>query len=142
VLRAYFRDIVSRYYGREAADGEVTAAMREEPSDDLSPPRGLFLVARAGGAVVGCGGVRFLPGGTGEIRRVFVMPPARGCGVGTQLLDALETAARDHQVSRLRLDTHGSFTEARRLYARRGYREAAPFSNGPFAEYWYEKILA
>ena len=37
VLRAYFAEVASRYYGRPATDEEVAAAMREEPSDDLTP---------------------------------------------------------------------------------------------------------
>lgn len=141
VLRAYFHEIVSRYHGREATEDEVSAAMRDEPSDDLVPPGGLLLAARADGRVVGCAGVLFLPGGIGEVRRVYVVPTARGGGVATQLLSALADAALDRQVSRLRLDTRGDLVEARRLYASLGYREVAPFSSGPFAEYWYEKIL-
>jgi hypothetical protein len=50
---------------------EVAAAMREEPSDDLALPRGLFLVAREEGAVLGCAGLRLLPGRIGEVTRVF-----------------------------------------------------------------------
>ena len=42
VLRAYFDELASRYYGRSATGDEVAAAMREEPSDDLALPRGLF----------------------------------------------------------------------------------------------------
>ena len=42
VLRAYFAEVASRYYGRPATDEEVAAAMREEPSDDLTPPGGLL----------------------------------------------------------------------------------------------------
>ena len=34
VLRAYFAELASRYYGRPATDEEVAAAMREEPSAD------------------------------------------------------------------------------------------------------------
>ncbi len=41
----------------------------------------------------------------------------------------------------LRLDTRADLLEARRLYARHGYREAPPFSRRPYADYWYEKAL-
>jgi GNAT superfamily N-acetyltransferase len=142
VLRAYFGDIVSRYYGRPATDGEIDAAMREEPSDDLAPPSGLLFLARAGGAVIGCAGLRLLGDGTGEVTRVFVVPAARGQGVGSQLLRVLEEAAREHQVSRLRLDTRSDLTEARRLYARNGYHDVPPFNDGRYADHWYEKTLA
>jgi GNAT superfamily N-acetyltransferase len=137
VLTAYFRDIVSRYHGRAATPGEVRAAMAAEPSADLCPPHGLFLLARRDGAVIGCAGLRLLPARTGEITRVFVVPEARRRGVGKQLLDA----ARQHAVSTLRLDTRSDLAEARQLYATNGYRDVAPFNDGRFADQWYGKIL-
>ena len=82
VLTAYFHDIVSRYHGREATNSEAAAAMDAEPSDDLAPPRGVLLVARQGSAILGCVGLRFLPAGSGEVTRVFVLPQARRRGVG------------------------------------------------------------
>lgn len=141
VLTAYFRDIVGRQHGREATRGEVVSAMREDPSDDLRPPSGLFLVARQDGTVIGCVGLLLLPPGLGEVRRVFVEPAARGRGVGGQLLRAVEDEARSRAVTRLRLDTRSELVEARRLYARSGYHEVAPF-NGGWADHWYEKHLA
>jgi hypothetical protein len=58
VLRAYFAEVASRYYGRPATGEEVAAAMREEPSDDLTPPGGMLLVAVQDGAVLGYTEVR------------------------------------------------------------------------------------
>ncbi|HTZ26019.1 MAG TPA: GNAT family N-acetyltransferase [Streptosporangiaceae bacterium] len=141
VLRDYFRDLVSRSNGREATDGEVDAEMRGDPSDDLCPPGGLLLVASRGTAVIGCVGLRLLPGALGEVTRVFVEPPARGAGVGGLLMRAVEDAARDRGLARVRLDTRSDLTEARRLYARNGYQPAAPFNDG-WADLWFEKSLA
>jgi len=142
VLTAFFREIVSRSHGREATDGEVDAEMRADPSDDLCPPGGLLLVARAGKMVIGCVGLRLLPGGLGEVTRVFVEPEARGRGVGAGLMRAVEDAARSRGLSRVRLDTRSDLTEARRLYARSGYQPAAPFNDGRWADLWFEKSLA
>jgi hypothetical protein len=83
VLRAYFDEVASRYYGRAATGDEVAAAMREDPSDDLARPRGLFLVAREEAAVLGCAGLRLLPGRTGEVTRVFVVPAAPPAATST-----------------------------------------------------------
>ncbi len=141
VLAAYFRDIVSRYHGREASAAEVAAAMCAEPSDDLRPPGGLLLLAWQGGNTLGCAGLRLLHPGTGEVTRVFVLPGARRQGVARRLLAAVENAARGYRLSRLRLDTRGDLTEARRLYESDGYREVAPFNDGRFADRWYEKPL-
>jgi GNAT superfamily N-acetyltransferase len=142
VLTAYFHDIVSRYHRRAAAPGEVSAAMAAEPSDDLCPPHGLFLLARRDDAVIGCAGLRLLPARTGEVTRLFVVPGARRHGVGKQLLSAVENAARQRAVSRLRLDTRSELAEARRLYTTNGYQEVAPFNDGRFADHWYAKILS
>ncbi len=141
VLRAYFSEIVGRLYGRLATTAEVDAAMAEDPSDALAPPTGLLLVARQAGTTVGCAGLLLLPGRMGEVKRVFVAPLARGRGVGTLLMRAIEDAARNCQVGRLRLDTRSNLTEARRLYEREGYAEVAPFSDDPLADHWYEKTL-
>lgn len=141
VLTAYFRDIVSRTNGRQATPGEVDAEMRADPSDDLRPPGGLLLVARQGGTVVGCIGLRLLPDGTGEVTRVFVEPVARRRGVGAQLMRAVEDAARTNALTRLRLDTRTDLTEARRLYARHGYREVSQFNDGRWADLWFAKAI-
>lgn len=142
VLTAYFHDIVSRYRGREATGDEVHAAMSDEPSDNLRPPQGLFFLARQDAAVVGCVGLRLLPGGTGEITRMFVVPVARRHGVGRQLLQAAEDAARGYGATRVRLDTSSHLAEARRLYASHGYQEVDPFNEGRLADRWYQKPLS
>jgi GNAT superfamily N-acetyltransferase len=126
VLTAYFHDIVSRSHGRQATGDEVRAAMSDEPSDDLRPPHGVFFLARRDAAVVGCVGLRLLPGGIGEITRMFVVPEARRHGVGRQLLQAAEDAAPGFGVTGLRLDTSSHLAEARQLYASHGYHEVAP----------------
>src|SRR5580700_7609667 len=83
VLTAYFRDIVSRCHGREATQPEVDDAMSAEPS----------------------GGLRLVATGIGELTRVFVRPEARRRGTGQRLLEAVEGAAREQGMTRLRLDT-------------------------------------
>jgi GNAT superfamily N-acetyltransferase len=141
VLTAYFCDIVGRYHGRPATTAEVAEAMAAEPSDDLTPPDGLLLVARQGGTVIGCAGLRLLPAGIGEVVRVFVMPCARSRGVGGLLMRAVEEAARERAVRKLRLDSGSHLTEAQRLYARTGYREVPAFNAGRLSDRWYEKPL-
>ena len=141
ILRAYFGDVAARYYGRQVTEEEIAAAMRDDPSDDLELPHGLLVVARGEGSALGCAGLRLLPGRIAEVTRVFVVPAARGRGLGSRLLGCLEDHARQHRVCLLRLDTRSDLLKARRLYARHGYREAPPFSRGPYADYWYEKAL-
>lgn len=148
VLRAYYRDIVDRYHrahhGRAATDAEVAEALRDEPSDTLAPPHGVYLLARpaGGGPPAGCAGVRLLEPGTAELARVWVAGPARRAGLGGLLVAAAERAARDTLgARRVRLDTRADLTEARALYAGRGYAEIAAYHDGPYADHFYEKQL-
>jgi GNAT superfamily N-acetyltransferase len=141
ILRLYINDVASRYYGRQATDDEIDAALREDPSIDLAPPSGAFLVASQRGVVLGCAGMRFLPERVGEVKRLFVAPAARGRGLGARLMGELETIARGHAVSVLRLDTRHDLVESRRLYATLGYVEVPAFNDGRYAEHWLAKSL-
>ncbi|MCK1797410.1 GNAT family N-acetyltransferase [Streptomyces sp. XM4193] len=158
-LRAYYAELVSRYFDRPATPESVDAAMADEPSGDLTPPSGLFLLAEHGGTVGGCVGVRLIerpdrdasrPGrGTAlpyepqvaELTRLFVRPERRGSGGGAALLAAAEEAARGLGVHLLRMDTRKDLVEARALYARHGYAEVPAFNEGPYADHWFAKHL-
>lgn len=157
-LRAYLVDIVGRYHGRPATPAEVDEAVAAAADDRLRPPHGQFLIARdpgpgaaptagqqAGGCregtVVGCAGVRLLSPKVAELKRVWVRPDARGRGLGAGLLAAAEEAAAGLGATTVRLDTRSDLTEARRLYARHGYVEIAPYHHDPYAEHFFEKRL-
>jgi len=141
VLRAYYRDIVGRYYGRPVTEAELGLALADEPSDDLQLPSGLFWLATEGPNVLGCAGLRLLPESVGEVTRVYVEHQARGRGIGARLLAEVEQAARDRGLARLQLDTRTDLVEARRLYARHGYREVPAFNDSPYAGHWFAKDL-
>jgi GNAT superfamily N-acetyltransferase len=137
LLRAYFTDVASRYYGRPATESEVDAALAEDPSDDLA----CFLVGRYAGIPSGCAGLRLLSPGIAELTRMFVHPRARRTGGGHALLAAAEQAALRLGAHTIRLDTRSDLVEARALYAAHGYAEIPAYSSGPYAEHWYEKRL-
>jgi putative acetyltransferase len=91
----------------------------------------VFLVARdAGGAALGCGGLRLLGPGSGEIKRMYVEPPARGTGVAAALLRALEDRARGLGIARLLLETGTGQPDAIRFYQREGYEPIEAY--GPY----------
>jgi putative acetyltransferase len=97
---------------------------------DYTPPRGVFVVARAGGQPVACGALR--PGpvpGAGEVKRMYVVPPMRGRRVAEQVLAALEAAAGELGYTRLVLETGTEQPEALRLYERLGWRPVAAFGH-------------
>jgi GNAT superfamily N-acetyltransferase len=142
LLRRYYTELVSRYYGRPTDDEEVSAVLAEEPSDDLARPTGAFLVARLGKAPVGCVGVRVLDPATVELTRMYVGPEARGRGGAGLLIEAAERTARDTFGARaVRLDTRKDLVEARALYAKHGYSETERYNDSPYADHWFEKML-
>jgi GNAT superfamily N-acetyltransferase len=109
---------------------------------DFAPPRGTFLVGfdDAGTAVCG-GGVKGLDDDAAEIKRMYVVPPARGRGVARDLLAALEDAARELGYRVVRLDTGPRQPHAQRIYEAAGYRPIGNFNRNPLASFWGEKRL-
>jgi GNAT superfamily N-acetyltransferase len=109
---------------------------------DFAPPRGTFLVGfDDGGAPVCGGGVKGLDGAAAEIKRMYVVPSARGRGLARVLLAALEDAARALGYRIVRLDTGPRQPHAQRLYEAAGYRPIGNFNANPVASFWGEKRL-
>ncbi len=129
-------DELEPLYGRI----DVPAAPSATPAD-MAPPGGTFLVGVEGGRAVCCGGLKRLPDGACEIKRMYVVPEARNRGVARLLLVALEDAARGLGYRTARLDTGAGQPHAQRLYEAAGYREVADFNDNPFASFWGEKAL-
>jgi GNAT superfamily N-acetyltransferase len=110
--------------------------------DEVTPPRGNFLVVRADdGNPIGCGAVKLLDPRTAEIKRMWLAPEARGQGLGRQLLDALEGAARELGATEGRLDTHESLGAALALYRNAGWRDVDPYNDNAYATHWFSKPL-
>jgi GNAT superfamily N-acetyltransferase len=113
----------------------------EATPDELSPPRGGFVVLQQGGQPVAGGGVRRLDARACEIKRMYVVPEARGRGLGVALLRALEDLARDLGYAVARLDTGAKQPRARRMYERAGYTAVPDYNGNPYAAFWGEKPL-
>lgn len=135
-VRAYFDELGARLPGGFEPGDCGTAAPEE-----FAWPNGLFLVARLGGRPVGCGGVRTLVPGVGEIRRMWVEQGLRGGGVGRRLLERVEVEAARLGVTTLRLYTSEFLQEAVRLYLGSGYTPIAPYNDNEQASLWLEKQL-
>jgi GNAT superfamily N-acetyltransferase len=88
-----------------------------------APPTGeLFLARDAGGRPVGCVGLRAVePEGCCEMKRLYVLPEARGTGLGKALIDAVVREAGRIGYREMRLDTLPSMLEAQTLYRRCGF---------------------
>ena len=95
----------------------------------LAAPNATFLVARRGGTAVGCAALIDHGGGSGEIKRMWVVPAARGGGIGRKLLEAIEASAKEKGLSVLRLETGVRQDAAIKLYERHGFATCEPFGS-------------
>ncbi len=91
---------------------------------------------------VGCGALRELQPGVGEIKRMWLHPDRRDLGLGTRLLAALESAARGAGHREVRLDTNRRLGAAVALYERAGYRRIERYNDNPDATHFFAKTLA
>jgi GNAT superfamily N-acetyltransferase len=118
---------------RAAQRAELDARYGSDNHEPGPPPSAtdidLFLVAvdRRSGEAVGCGGLRRLDVASAEIKRMYVVPHARGTGVATRVLRALESAAVERGWTTLRLETGTAQPDAQRFYEREGYRRIPLF---------------
>jgi DNA-binding MarR family transcriptional regulator len=117
---------------------------RTLPADsrDLVPPSGAFVLARFGGQPAGCGALKTLSPGTGEIMRMWVDRAHRGLGIGARVLAALEERAGALGHHTVRLYTNRSLGEAKAMYRGSGYVEIPRYNADPYADHWFEKKLA
>ena len=133
------RDEIAEIYTGVVLDGPE---MPKAGPRELGPPKGVFLVGfDAEGAAVCGGGVKDLGDGACEIKRMYVVPQARNAGVGRELLEALEDAARGLGFERARLDTGPEQHGARRMYRGAGYEPIENFNGNPIATFFGEKRL-
>lgn len=133
---AYYAELAERF--EEGFDPGSAAYAGAPPgaSDDF------VLIARLEGKPVGCGTLRSLGQGIGEIKRVWTSRTARGRGIAAAIMDRLEEEARRRGYGSLRLDTNRALTEAQAFYLKRGYRAIAAYNDNPYADHWYELRLA
>jgi GNAT superfamily N-acetyltransferase len=110
-------ELVARYGFLDDNERSLTVAM-------FDPPAGVFLVARRGDAAglpLGGVGLRVVDPGMGEVRRLWVDPDQRGRGIARWLMGALEDAACDFGLTKLRLVTGERQPEAIALYTATGW---------------------
>jgi putative acetyltransferase len=121
-LREARRLEIAEIYGR---DGSEPAG-----SEATGPDVAAFVVAYDDGRAVGCGGLRLIDDGVGEVKRMYVVPGSRGRGTSTAILTALEAISRRLGVRTLRLETGDLLVPAQRFYERQGFTPIPPF--GPY----------
>ena len=115
----------------EAQQAELRARY-DGGSEPGTPPSAadlaIVLLARDDdGTAVGCGALRGIADGVGELKRMYVVPSARGRGVARTVLAALEDEAWARGWTTLRLETGPRQPEAIALYTGAGYRPIDAF---------------
>jgi GNAT superfamily N-acetyltransferase len=132
------RDEIAAIYDGLVLDGPD---MPKAGPEQLSPPGGTFIVGYDDDVPVCCGGLKRLPDGACEIKKMFVVEHARGRGVARALLAELERLAREMGYEIVRLDTGWRQPHAQGLYERSGYVPIENFNANPVATFFGEKRL-
>ena len=95
------------------------------------PPGGKFLLVRTGDATAGGVALRDLGGGICEMKRLYLRPGFRGCGLGRRCAERIVREAREMGYASMRLDTLPSMQEAIALYRSMGFVEIDPYTDNP-----------
>ncbi len=112
---------VLREYGLEP-DLAVTDADLWDVVSYYVAPGGCFRVLLSTqGQIVGCGGIKPLNAREAELRKMYLLPQARGLGLGAALLRQLIDFARARGCQRVVLDTASVLKDAIALYQRNGF---------------------
>ncbi|MDT9692500.1 GNAT family N-acetyltransferase [Streptomyces sp. P9(2023)] len=136
--------VMLEYMVRYGGEGDAT------PLDPgmFVPPRGLYLLAYDDeGRPVASGAWRTQDAndegyadGDAELKRMYVIPEARGLGLARRILAALETDARTAGRTRMVLETGTAQPEAIALYTSSGYEPCVKF--GHYREYENSRCYA
>lgn len=138
------RALLSQHFA-EMRSGSPPDACHVLPIDGLKDPAIRFFVLREDGELLGCGALKRLDEGHGEIKSMRTADAALGRGVGKAMLDHLTEYARSEGMSRLSLETGSTeqFAAANRLYEKEGFERTGPFggyADTPFTRFFTKRI--
>lgn len=138
------RHCLGEYYaelGRRFKQGFDVSLSRDPDAKDMRRPRGSFIVAMSDSLPIGCVGLKGTDHGYSEVKRLWVAPAARGLRLGRRLMDTVERAARELDITLLRLDTNSALPEAGQLYRTTGWRQISRYNDDPYPDLFFEKRL-
>ncbi len=127
------RSLVEQYAWSLAFDldfQDFAGELKNLPGD-YAPPGGCIFLARDNDRIIGCAALRKLEETICEMKRLYVVPEARGRGVGRMLAESVIARAKQLGYARMRLDTLSSMPTANHLYSILGFRRIAPYRYNP-----------
>ncbi len=92
--------------------------------------KSVYNIAELDGKVIGGGGIyptEGLPDGTCELVKMYLLPAARGTGLGTQLINTCLQQAKENGFNEVYLETMNELKAALKVYERLGFQ----YLNGP-----------
>ncbi len=112
------------------------------PADHVEGDQGSLFVAWVDGRPLACGAWRRIDDlagrpDTGEVKRMWASPDARGMRLGAAVLATVQSAAREQSITELRLETGEYLTAAVGLYRRFGFEACAPWGEYVGVEHSY-----
>ncbi len=109
----------------------------------MKRPKGVFFLAMLETRPLGCVGIKGDGSSTGEVKRLWTLPAARGLGLAKNLMAAAEDAALELGMTHLRLDTNrAALPEAAAMYQKAGWTEIDRFNDNPYPDMFFEKQIS
>jgi putative acetyltransferase len=116
-------DAVLREYGMALDTSDTDSDLIDLQASYVARGGVFRVLVNDDGAVVGCGGLYPIDRAQIELRKMYLLPAARGRGLGLALLSALVDVARQRGFTRIVLETKSVLTKAIAMYREFGFRE-------------------
>ena len=138
------RELLAQHF-LEMRTGSPPSACHVLPIEGLMAPDIRFFTLRDDRQLLGCGALKRLETGHGEIKSMRTANAALGRGVGKAMLNHIVAVARSEGISRLSLETGSTeqFAAATRLYEKEGFERCGPFgdyADTPFTRFFSREI--
>jgi putative acetyltransferase len=138
------RALLAQHFAEMQA-GSPPEACHVLPIDALKAAGIRFFTLREDGALLGCGALKRLEPGHGEIKSMRTADYALGRGVGKAMLDHLIAKAKEDSISRISLETGSTeqFAAANRLYQKQGFELSGRFggyADTPWTRFFTKEI--
>ena len=93
--------------------------------ENYNVPKATYFVAELNGKILGCAGVAQLENydsDTCELQKMYFLEEARGKGLGSKMMDACISKAREYRFKKCYLETMPYMKDAQKLYKKTGFK--------------------